>query len=374
MDRAVGTSCARVDDVRKIAVLRCNAIGDFVFTLPALDALRAAYPHAEIVLLGKDWHAEFLCGRPGPIDRVVVVPYSKGVHEPPAGAREEAAARSAFFARMRNERFDLALQLHGGGRYSNPFVLKLGARLTAGFKTPDAPALDRWVRYLYFQREILRYLEAVALVGTTATTLEPRLTVTDADLALSRDALAACAAPRVLLNPGAGDPRRRWPPEKFAAVGDALAGLGARVIVNGVGHEWPLAQAVRQAMQHEAEMLQGNLSLAAFIGVLRRCRLVVSNDSGPLHLAMAVGTPTVGIYWCGNHINAGAMSCNLHYAKLCWRLACPVCGRDTVTDGCAHDASFVADLPASEVIDAARELFERVSGVADRRHPRRFWQ
>lgn len=372
--KARGASDAWIPDVRKIAVLRCNAIGDFVFTLPALDALRAAYRDAEIVLLGRDWHRDFLRDRPGPVDRVVVVPFYKGVHDAPAGANEDEALQHDFFTRMRAEEFDIALQLHGGGRHSNPFVRKLGARLTAGFRTPDALALDRWARYLYFQREVLRYLEAARLVGATPTRIDPHLTVTEHDLAFSREILEDATEPLVLINPGAGDPRRRWPPEKFAAVGDALAGAGARVIINGAGNEWCLAQRVRHAMRRDACTLQGRISLNAFAGVLHRCRLVVSNDSGPLHLAMAIGTPTVGIYWCGNHINAGAMSCDLHYARLCWRLACPTCGRNTVTDGCEHEASFVADLPTHEVLDAALELFERVSGTQEPRFPVRFWQ
>ena len=64
----------RVPDVHKIAVLRTNALGDFIFTLPTLEALRTAYPSAEIVLLAKARHAAFLTERPSPIDRVVVIP------------------------------------------------------------------------------------------------------------------------------------------------------------------------------------------------------------------------------------------------------------------------------------------------------------
>src|SRR5438309_10264707 len=97
--------------VTKIAVLRANAIGDLIFALPALDALRAAYPAAEIVLLGTAWHARFLAGRPGPVDRVV---------ELPPGALDGGSPDAEFVAAMRAERFDLALQLHGGGRTSNP--------------------------------------------------------------------------------------------------------------------------------------------------------------------------------------------------------------------------------------------------------------
>src|SRR2546430_14707651 len=73
----------KVPGVRRIAVLRANALGDFIFALPALEALRAAYPQAEIVLLAKKWHATFLQGRPGPVDRVIVVPPYPGVSEEP---------------------------------------------------------------------------------------------------------------------------------------------------------------------------------------------------------------------------------------------------------------------------------------------------
>ena len=151
-------------DVHKIAVLRPNALGDYLFAVPALHALRAAYPAAEIVLLGKDWHAACLAGRPGPVDRVVAVPSYPGVGEPETAAPDEAELES-FFGAMNGERFDLAIQLYGGGRYSNPFTQQLGARSTAGLKERDAAPLDRWLPYAYFHHEVFRYLEVVALLG-----------------------------------------------------------------------------------------------------------------------------------------------------------------------------------------------------------------
>ena len=164
---------ALVDGVRKIAVLRAGALGDFIFALPAFDALRAAYPRAEIVLLGKRWMGELLRGRPSPIDRVVAVPLARGVGAP-EDATEDAAALDEFFAAMRSERFDLALQLHGGGRYSNPFVAMLGARVTAGLRASNASALDRTMPYVYHQSERMRVLEAVALVGAAPVTIAPK--------------------------------------------------------------------------------------------------------------------------------------------------------------------------------------------------------
>src|SRR5919199_4126793 len=143
-----------VPDVRRIAVLRANALGDLVFVLPALDALRAAYPEARIDLLGGPLHRALLAGRPGPVDRVVELPPSPGVRVDAPFAPPEQLDR--FFAEMAAQRYDLALQLHGGGGYSNPFVRRLGARVTAGARAPGAPPLDRTVPYVYFQSEYLR--------------------------------------------------------------------------------------------------------------------------------------------------------------------------------------------------------------------------
>ena len=77
-----------MDGVRKIVVLRPSAVGDFVFALPALHALKQTYPEAELVLAGKAWHRMFLQGRPGPVDRVVEVPPVPGVAAPPDAAIE----------------------------------------------------------------------------------------------------------------------------------------------------------------------------------------------------------------------------------------------------------------------------------------------
>jgi ADP-heptose:LPS heptosyltransferase len=155
----------RVENVRKIAVLRAGGLGDLVFALPALWALREAYPQAEITLLGGPLQTELLSGRPEPVEHAITVPPSTGVNGPDTGVEEDEEELGRFFRRMREERFDLALQMHGGGGYSNPFVHKLGARVTAGTKTLEAVALDRNVPYVYYQSEILRYLEVASLVG-----------------------------------------------------------------------------------------------------------------------------------------------------------------------------------------------------------------
>lgn len=345
-----------IPDVKKIAVLRSNGLGDFIFTLPALEALRAAYPQAEIVLLGLEWHAQFLDKRPGPIDRVEIVPKSPGVRND--SQEEDPAELSRFFEKMEHERFDLAVQMHGGGRYSNPFVQRLRARVTAGSCTEDAVPLDRWLPYSYYHLEVLRFLEVVSLVGAVPTVLEPRILLTEPDLAEAAGVVSLEEQALVVLHPGAGDPRRRWSAEKFASIGNALAWAGSRVVVIGMESERDLVERVVGSMSAEAVNLCGRLSVSGLAGLLSRTGLVISNDSGPLHLARAVGAPTVGIYWCGNMINAGPVTHARHHTAISWRLDCPVCGMDCTRGGCDHKVSFVDDVSEVEVNTAALELMD----------------
>jgi ADP-heptose:LPS heptosyltransferase len=347
----------------RIAVLRANAVGDFIFALPALDSLRAAYPDAEIVLLGAPWHARFLAARPGPVDRVMVVPPLAGVREAEPGEPDQP--RDEFVEKARLEQFDIALQLHGGGRNTNPLVAALGAGMTAGLRADDAPPLDRWIRYVYYQPEVFRYLEVVGLVGALPVSYRPALAVTDADRRQLRAVLPPPSRPRVALHPGSSDPRRRWPAERFAELGDALSDVGAEVVVTGTGAESSVVRAVLTEMRAPATPVVDTLQLGGLAALYAECDVLVSNDTGPVHLAEAVGAATVGIYWAGNFINGAPTDRTRHRPMISWTLHCPVCGLDCTRDiyparggghGCTHKASFVADVPAVEVRDATLEL------------------
>ena len=92
--------------------------------------------------------------------------------------------------------------------------------------------------------------------------------------------------------------------------------------------------------------------------------MVVANDSGPLHLARAVGTATVGLYWCGNAINAAPATRTRHRPLLSWTVHCPECGADCSTaghphrpgDGCTHRPSFLDQIPVAEAWEEASDL------------------
>lgn len=353
----------RLAGVRKIAVLRPNAVGDFVFALPALQALKRAYPDAELVLLGLPWHAAFLAGRPGPVDRVIVVPPMAGVGLPPDAAPADDPSQR-FVAAMRAEAFDIACQMYGGGRYSNPLVAAFGARLTIGARAGDAPPLDRWVRHAEPNNRRLALLDIAALAGAADVTLGQELAVTPADRDEAARVLSAAGAgpasaplaPLVLLQPGSTDPRRCWPAPSFAAVGDALARMGAQLAVNGTAAEAPLVRRVIASMQAPAIDLSGKLGLGGLCGLIERAACVVSNDTGPLHMALAIGTPAVGIFWLTNLIDGTPLRQGLLRAALSLRQDCPECGASNLARRCAHDASFVADVPVGQVVALAAEI------------------
>jgi hypothetical protein len=102
--------------------------------------------------------------------------------------------------------------------------------------------------------------------------------------------------------------------------------------------------------------------MSGLVALMARAAVVVGNDSGPRHLAQALGVPTVGIFWAGNVINAGALGRSLHRVRASWVTACPTCGIDVTQVGwtaprCPHDDSVVADV-------AVRDVYEDVCSLA----------
>jgi len=348
---------------KKIAILRANALGDFIFVLPALQALKERFPKAELILLGKQWHKDFLTGRPGPVDRVIVVPAYPGVGEPEE-FEPDPQELDVFFKAMQQEKFDIAYQMHGGGGNSNPFLLRLGAKLNVGLQAPGASELDITIPYVYYFSETLRYLEVAAQTGAAAKHIEPVVMVTEKDIQEAGTVLQHKEKPIAAIHPGATDLRRRWPAADFAAIADFLAEKGYAVYVTGVSSEKDTVEAVIAEVQHKNEVtdLCSRLTINGMTGLLSMASLLVSNDTGPLHLARAVKTPTVGIYWCSNLITGMPMTTGAHRSLLSFIVNCPLCGmsnkkfdkeKNTV---CDHKTSFVTDVSVDEVKEAVEEL------------------
>jgi len=344
-----------IPGVERIAVLRAGGLGDFVFALPALESLRAAYPAAEITLLTGPRHHELLEKRPGPWDIVEVVPPYPGVRD----EEDPGESAEAFLQRMRDRRFDLAVQMHGGGRHSNHLIRGLGAGTTVGCRTVDALPLDIELPHIYRHSEAIRWLELIALVGGRFRSPSPRLAATAEDIAAAHEVLppTTVTGPLVTLHPGAGSPRRRWPVAEFARLADDLTRAGARVVLVGGPEDSQLTGAVCHEMDEAAVDLGGRVSLSALVGLFARASLHVGNDSGPAHIARAVAPSTLTLVWGPNMITAGPIGpADHHRAVLGWAVNCPDCGVLVVDHACPHESSIVADIELDEVRSNALEL------------------
>jgi ADP-heptose:LPS heptosyltransferase len=354
----VGPVLEKFRDVSRIAVLRGGGLGDLLFAIPAVAALKAAYPGSTVTVLGSPLHGELVSGTAGPVDHVRFLPFAEGVRP----GLEDPAELDGFFAGMRQESYDLAVQLHGGGRFSNPFLLRLGARHTVGTRTPDAASLERTVPYLYYQHEPLRALEVAGFAGAPPVELEARLRPSDRYLGCAEQLVNSAAVSVVVIHPGASDPRRRWPAAQFAQVAAACAADGCQVLVVGDGAERELAAEVAEAAASTlVTSVAGELGLGTLAALLARCDVMLGNDSGPRHLAQALGTPTVGLFWAGNVINAGPLGRSLHRVHLSWVTRCPDCGSDVTQVGwtatrCLHDTSVIAGISAEDVYADVRQL------------------
>lgn len=364
--------------IKKIAVLRANALGDFIFILPALQALKDSFPGVEIVLLGKLWHQEYLNNRPSNVDRVVVVPPYPGV-----GAaydyQVDEAQLDQFFAEMQAENFDMAFQFHGGGGNSNPFVKRLGAKKSLGLQAAGAPSLDINVPYIMYFAEPLRYLEVVSKAGAKTAYFEPEFESIPSDLDELKVLLPAYQSKKlVVIHPGATDLRRRWAPKNFAAAADYLIETGFTVIITGSDWEREVTDTVIENMAQKQHVIDfcGKISLAGLTGLLSVSKLLISNDTGPLHLARALKTPTVATYWCGNVITSPPLTLTTNRTLLSWMIICPVCGKNITgpdsghnDTNCNHAVSFVDGISIEQVKIAAFDLLKETGEWPQKAEP-----
>lgn len=358
--------------IRRIAVLRANGLGDFLFATPALRALSRRFPEAEITLFGKPEIVAFAEGRYPYVHQAEVVPFFPTIRRPYFGgfdrtdrsdaARQAARATLAFFERHQAKPFDLAIQMQGGGVQSNPFIRMLGARRTAGLigRNVRCP-LDVTLTYQFYQPEVTRYLELVELLGVSP---EVSLRMDAPELAGDIERLRlvwpdAEAGDYVVLQPGVSDERRRWPIDRFAALALHVArNYRKRVVVTGGLSDRPYVSALRSATDLPLVDLAGHLDLGAFAALVRRADLVVCNDSGASNLAHAVDAPSVVIYWSGNVITAGHFTRARLRPVISFTDRCPRCNgdRDRPRPDCAHDVSFVVDARLEDALTQVDEL------------------
>ena len=329
----------------KILIVRYSALGDVVLATSVLEPLLARFPGAVVEWVTDAAYAPLLAGLPG-VRAVHVL--DRGGSAPALALREQLRGR-----------FDLAIDLQHKVRSAIVSGVAAPRRLTFRRRSAQRAllALVGADRPLVRAHATALYAEALAPLGVTGPG-RLQVSLSHTARALAADALPRAAGPFVAIAPGARWATKRWPAERFAAVADALAAGGARIVLAGGPGDREAFQAVRSHLRSPPAADLSPLPVDALAAALARVQLLIACDSGPVHLASAVGTPVLALFGPTSPVRWGPAAPG---RALSLGLACSPCsnhGGEFCPEG--HHRC-LADLGAETVTAAAREL---LAGVA----------
>jgi len=340
-------------EARDVLVFRALVLGDLLCATPALRALRAAAPRARIALCSLPWAADLAARLPA-VDEFIAFPGHPDLPERRAGAD----VLRDFVETMAARRFDVALQLHGSGGIVNPLVVSFGATRAVGFATPGTEGglafAEPWPET---GTEIDRCLRLTDALGAPRQGVGLDFPFDGRDHAAAAALLhdAGIRRPFAVIHPGSQLPSRRWAPDRFAAVADALAGRGLAVVITGSAAEGELARAVRAAAGCAPFDLTGRTpSLWVLGAVVAASTLVVANDTGISHIAAALGVPST-IVASGSDVARWAPLDTVRHRVLWHATPCRPCAHAVCPT--AHECA--DGVPVAAVVSNATALLER---------------
>lgn len=288
-------------DIRRILVSRLRFLGDVVLTTPLLRALRQSFPQAHLAYLVEKPYSHIL-EQNSCLDEIQILE-KKEIASLPLTRR--AFAHAGFIRKLRRENYDLAIDLLGNPR-SGLLTLLTGAKYRLGparrgrmacythvVTEPDEP---------HNQIEThLEFLKPLGIdPGKVSRITEVLITSQEREWALSYCAQKHLSArPLVILHPGASWPAKRGLPETFAQTSERLKrDLNASVVLLCGPEEQPVISAVLQATKQKAPVAEG-LTIRQLAALLSICDLFITNDAGPMHIACALGKPTIALFGPG---------------------------------------------------------------------------
>jgi heptosyltransferase-2 len=281
---------------RKILVRVPNWIGDAVMSTPALGAIRAAFPSWEIVLAANPVVCELMSPHPF-CDRVIVYD-KKGLHGGAVGLWR-------FSRHLASEAFDGAILLQNALEAAILAALA-GISVRAGYSTDGRRLLlthpvRRSAQALRLHHSRY-YLEMLAGLGISPAGFQTRLQCTEAERNWAASLMEGQRF--AAINPGAAyGSAKRWYPQRFAKVAEALASdFGFKVLLVGGPAEADIGSQILSAMSSEALNMIGRTSVRGLMALLASSELVVTNDSGPMHVAAAFGRPVVALFGPTDHL------------------------------------------------------------------------
>ncbi len=322
----------------KILIVKTSAIGDVSHTLPALHALRAAFPSARIDWLVEREAADIVWQHPA-LDRVLVSERRQWIAAWRAGRRLEALQGVFRLAsELRAVSYDLLFDFQNLLK-SSVFVALARARRKVGFGRGMEHAE---MSYLFLNERIPavpmdmhaveRELYILRAVGVPVSEVRFDLPLTKAHHRRAADILAAHglggSKRLIALNPMTTWPTKHWPSERFVHLADRLAAAGWDLVFTGGPADRQAIAEICGAMRRPAANIAGQTSLMELAAAYRRVRALVTTDTGPMHLAAAVGTPVVAVfgptapwrtgpYGHGHRVVRLALPCSPCYKRAC---------------------------------------------------------
>lgn len=290
----------------KILIVKTSSIGDVIHTLPALLSLRNCYPDAHIAWLVEEAAADLILNHPA-LNRVLVARRKAWLADLQAGRVLRALREFVKFVRiLRDTRYDLVIDFQGLLKSAIWVFLTKGSR-KAGFGRGMAHAelsyvvLNERVPAVDMNQHALeRELLLLKGIGVPATGVRYDLFVSPEHeseaIALLRASGVDEQDKLVAINPMARWPTKLWEPRSFAAVADQLEGQGIRVVFTGGAQDRSSIDEICRLMKSKSRRLDGRTSLKTLATIYRRAELLLTTDSGPMHLAAAVGTTVVALF------------------------------------------------------------------------------
>src|SRR5262245_15613991 len=283
---------------RRIALIKPSALGDVVHSLPVLTALRRRYPEAHITWVVNRAYEPLLQGHP---DLDATLAFDRGAAR--AGWLRAAADHGRFLATLRGRRFDLVVDLQGLLR-TGLMAAASGASRRVGLSTAREGAAWFYTDVVGVSdadrlHAVERYWLAAAALGAGDFPKTFLVPIPPDARRWAAGALADCPRPWLVLGVGARWLTKRWPPEHFADLARrAHARCGGTAVFVGSADETPPARAVAARLAGPFLDLTGRTTLPQLAALLAAADVVLANDTGPLHLAAALGRPVVAPYTC----------------------------------------------------------------------------
>jgi len=280
----------------RVLIVRLDHLGDAVMTTAMLRPMREAWPHAVIDVLGSPWNVEVFRRQPE-VRRVWSL---KGNWFDRSGPADHVAYRNRLLLNLiRTQRYDLGLDPRGDARIAL-LMARCGIRHRVGYTGGGGAALLTWaVEWDPAAHEARRSVGLLKALGLAVGKPQPQLVATGEDRQRADELLRRHGAegPHVVVHVGAGTTSRQWPTERMTELVRRLRAMTlGPVVLTGSEHEKPRAEAINAGVSGSALDLTGLTDFGQLVGVLAGARAVVSCDTGPPHLAAALGVPTVVLF------------------------------------------------------------------------------